>query len=91
MVTDEKSVPNLDLELREFVQDLNIDLLKIRTTFRSKHYAAKATEIDLTDLQPTDVFLQKCGAEGYNKEETQELLSSFKEFQSWMIEKDNME
>lgn len=91
VVTDEKSVPNLDLELREFVRDLNVKLLKIRTTFQSRHHAVKATEIDLKDLKPTDVFLQKCEAEGYNKEETQELLSSFKELQSWMIEKEKME
>lgn len=88
VVTDEKSVPNLDLELREFVRDLNVDLLKIRTTFQSKRNAVKATEIDLKDLQPTDVFLQKCEAEGYNEEETRELLSSFKELQSWIIEKE---
>ena len=91
VVTDEKSVPNLDLELREFVHDLNVDLLKIRTTFQTKRYAVKATEINLKDLQPTDVFLQKCEAEGYSKAETEELLSSFKELQSWMMEQEKME
>jgi len=91
VVTDEKSIPNLDLELREFVRDLNVDLLKIRTTFQIKNRAAQATEIDLKDLQPMDVFLQKCDAEGYNEEEKTELISSFKELQSWMIEKEKME
>ncbi|MEL6720356.1 MAG: exonuclease SbcCD subunit D C-terminal domain-containing protein, partial [Bacteroidota bacterium] len=90
VVTDEKSIPNLDLELREFVQDLNVDLLKIRTTFQSQRHAMKATEIDLKDLQPTDVFLQKCDAEGYNETEKSELLSSFQELQAWMIEKEKM-
>lgn len=91
IVTDEKSIPNLDLELREFAKDLNVDLLKIRTTFQTQRHSIQATEVDLKDLRPTDVFLQKCEAEGYSESETAELLSSFKELQSWMLEKEKME
>ncbi|MEM9884855.1 MAG: exonuclease SbcCD subunit D C-terminal domain-containing protein [Bacteroidota bacterium] len=88
VVTDEKLIPNLDMELRDFVKNLNIELLKIRTTFQSKNRQFSSTITDLKDLQPLDVFLQKCESQQLGAGETKELVHTFKELQAWMIEKE---
>jgi exonuclease SbcD len=89
IVTDDKMIPNLDLELRELARPLNVELLKIRTTFRTNTYAFTYTERDLKDLNPLDVFLEKCKSQNLDSQETEELLSTFKELQAWMLESDS--
>lgn len=89
VVTDEKMIPNLEMELRAFVKDLNVELLKIRTIFQSKSYQITDANIDLKDLKPMDVFLQKCAAEGLDEQETNELKATFLELQNWMLEKED--
>ncbi|MEM9846541.1 MAG: exonuclease SbcCD subunit D C-terminal domain-containing protein [Bacteroidota bacterium] len=88
VVTDDKLIPNLDMELRDFTRDLNVELLKIRTTFntRQQQFAEGAT--DLKDLKPIDVFLRKCQMQQLNEAETEELVQTFKELQAWMIERE---
>ncbi len=89
LVTDERTIPNLDIELQEFVQDLNIELLKIRTSFQPGGIAVNQPLIDLKDLQPVDIFLKKCESEGLPTEEINSLMLTFKELQNWMQEKED--
>ncbi|MEM1325361.1 MAG: exonuclease SbcCD subunit D C-terminal domain-containing protein [Bacteroidota bacterium] len=86
IVTDEKMIPNLDLELREFARPLNVELLKIRTTFQAHTHAFTYTERDLKDLNPLDVFLEKCKLQNLSEKETEDLTMTFKELQAWMLE-----
>lgn len=91
VVTDEKMIPNLDLELREFVRPLNVELLKIRTTFQPEHQAFSHQRRHLKDLQPTEVFLEKCKSQNLSAQETETLLATFKELQSWMQEQEDLD
>jgi exonuclease SbcD len=66
----------LDVELREIVKDKNLELLKIviNRPYQSLDIQVKA---DLEDLQPIDVFRERCRSEGKPPEEMKELEETF--------------
>ena len=84
IIDTDQMIPNLAQQLKAFVKDMHLDLLKIRTN--RKHFALEAqTEvINLDDLDPIDVFKKKCESYGSPPEEMEELVASFNELQNWM-------
>lgn len=86
LITDDRTIPNLDIQLYDLVRDLNVELLKVRASYQSIGLLIDKPLIDLKDLQPIDVFLKKCESEGLQAGEIQELTLAFKELQNWMQE-----
>ncbi|MCI5083329.1 MAG: exonuclease SbcCD subunit D C-terminal domain-containing protein [Saprospiraceae bacterium] len=82
--------PRLDLELQEFVQDMNIELLKIRDKRKHQALQNQVEEPELEDLDAMEVFQKKCAAYGTLPENMEALEQTFKELQSWMTEKDSV-
>jgi len=89
LVETEQPIPNVDRMLHEFVADLNLELLKIRTTYQHQTLNNLEPTIDLSELDPIEVFKQRCAIEDETDEQSQELLATFRELQDWMRERGN--
>lgn len=86
LVQTDRVIPQLDVHLQEFTKKMNLELLKIR--LQRDHFSldAQVEEIDLTSLEIMDVFQRKCESYGSPPEELPELLATFAELQTWMLE-----
>ncbi len=87
LVETEQPIPNVDGLLHAFVANLNLELLKIRTTYQHQTLNYSESTIDLSELDPVEVFKQRCAIEDETDEQAQELLATFKELQDWMQER----
>jgi exonuclease SbcD len=88
IVESEKIIPNLDGLLKEYCEDMPLELLKIRTNRRHIALDKQINQIDLGDLETIDVFQKKCESYGSPPEEIEELKDTFKELQNWMTEQE---
>jgi DNA repair protein SbcD/Mre11 len=86
IVETDKMIPRLDIQLKEFTSDMDLELLRIRLDRRHFALDAQAEEHDLDDLDVIDVFKKKCSSNGSPPEEMEELLKSFLELRDWMNE-----
>ncbi len=86
IVETEEIIPQLDVLLREFTADMDLDLVKIR--LQRSRYASldqqEATETNLYDMSALEVFRKKCDSYGSPPEEMEQLESTFLELQDWM-------
>ena len=82
-------VPQLDVQLNEFADGMELELLKIRIKRRDYPFpdARVEPEEDLQNLGAMDVFKKKCESYGVPAEEREELERTFLELQEWMKEK----
>ena len=85
----EENRPNLDGEIRAYAKDFWMDILKIRTHRPHTALESLATEINLDDLTPEDVFVKKCESAGtMNPNDKAELLLTFRALRDWMATED---
>lgn len=88
VIDSEKLVPNLDNLLNDYVRDMNLELLKIRTNRQFFSLDNQTEQLDLDDLDPLDVFRKKCLSYGSPPDEMDELVATFNELQNWMVEEE---
>ncbi len=86
IIESEKLIPNLDKLLNEYVKDMNLELLKIRTNRQLFSLDNQTDLIDLDEMKPLDVFRKKCESYGSLPDEMDELIATFNELQNWMEE-----
>ena len=89
IVETDDIIPNLDGLLRDFTKEMNVELLKIRTTRANYSIDAAVEEISLYELKPLEVFIKKCTTNGNPSEEMEELVGTFKELEMWMNEQED--
>jgi len=75
----DKTIPNIDGQLREFTAEMHLELLKIRTNRTHQSLSVQAEMEDLEEMNPLDVFRKKCESTGNPPEEMEELELTFRE------------
>ena len=86
IVRTDRLIPRLDLQLREFTKDMDLQLLKIKIEREGELLRKTSTEaVNLDDLEDIEsVFRKKCLRFGSPPEQMDELLKSFKELRESM-------
>lgn len=86
IVETDQLIPRLDLQLREFTKDMDLQLLKIKIERKGELLRRTASEgVNLDDLEDVEsVFRKKCLRFGSPPEQMDELLKSFKELRESM-------
>ncbi len=87
-VQTEQLLPNLDTTLRDFAQDLRLELLKVRTNQSYRALDQQVAALDLDELAPQEVFLKRCTSAGHAPAEFKELEATFLELQNWLQEEE---
>ncbi len=85
-ITGETYAAGADAQLRESAQGLHLDILKIRAERRTAALSETAPLVDLQELTPEEVFLQRCAAQNIPAEKAADLTVAFRELQVWMEE-----
>lgn len=90
IIDTEDYVPQLDQILRDYSQEMPLELVKIRINRPYRELSHTLAEVpDLEDLDVEEVFRQKCLSQGELPEEKlEELVTTFRELQNWMAEKE---
>lgn len=88
VVETDKVIPQLDMELQEYVAGMNLVLLRIRL-LRSREAAQENPDAaeNLEDLDVLEVFRRKCQVLGNLPDEIEDLERTFLELRDWMAEK----
>lgn len=86
IVETDQLIPRLDLQLREFTKDMDLQLLKIKIERKGELLRRTTSEgVNLDDLEDVEsVFRKKCLRFGSPPEQMDELLKSFKELRESM-------
>lgn len=86
IVETDKLIPRLDLQLRDFTKDMDLQLLKIKIERQGELLRKSASNaVNLDDLEDVEsVFRKKCTRFGSPPEQMDELLKSFKELRESM-------
>jgi exonuclease SbcD len=82
-------VPQLGQLLQEHCGEMELELLKIQARYPHRPQQTQEYAPDLDSLETEEVFRMKCESYGSNPEDMGELLSTFRELQNWMLEKDS--
>jgi len=88
IVETDKIIPNLDLEIKTFTKEMNLEIIKVRSLRRHHALTKKALSRDLEELDPLDVFRKKCESNGTLPDDIKELEATFAELRSWMTERE---
>jgi DNA repair protein SbcD/Mre11 len=83
-ITGETYVAGADAQLREAARDLHMDILKIRAERRAATLDETAPLVDLQELTPEEVFIERCMAQHISADKTGDLTATFRELQEWM-------
>jgi len=90
VIETEKVTPRLDIDIREFARDMNLDILRVKIQHKQKGLdAALEDNVELEDLDELDVFKKKCETFGIPENELQQYVDSFLELRDWMQEREN--
>lgn len=84
----EKPLPDIHNYLAEFTQSFHLELLKVRLVHAKNTQPLMEQSVSLDELEPLAVFEQKCLAEGFDSEDLQQLISTFRELLDWVQELD---
>lgn len=82
-------LPGIEQDLRTLAESLNVELLKIRVEASYQPLAVDMAVPSLNDLEPLEVFKQRCRAAGNPPEESAELEQTFLELLDWMRDQHN--
>lgn len=88
IVETEQLIPRLDLHLRDFVKDMDLELLKIRVQHGYQSLSEQMKMTDLDTLEVMDVFKKKCESFGTSPEDMKELEKTFHELMNWLEEQE---
>ncbi|MEM1215860.1 MAG: exonuclease SbcCD subunit D C-terminal domain-containing protein [Bacteroidota bacterium] len=83
--------PQLDQRLREFVQGMDLELVKIRVHRQYQSLVEKLEDVpDLEYLDVEEVFVQNCQSQGeLPAAELEQLTLTFRELQDWMQQEES--
>lgn len=87
LVESDQILPNLTLELNDLVQDLNIELLKVRLVRKNVEKQSVETTKELEDFDAVEVFRKKCSSLGTLPDQMESLEETFRSLMDWMQEK----
>ncbi len=92
VVETDEITPRLDIDIREFAKDMNLDILRVKIQHKQKGLETTLEDnIELDDLDELDVFKKKCETFGIPENEIQGYVDSFMELRQWMQERENDE
>ena len=91
IVDTERAIPQLDVRLKAFTQDMNLEILKIRINRPQADTAIMHTVIELDALQPAEVFGQRCRQFAMSEESLRELETTFADLQEWIKMQEDLE
>jgi exonuclease SbcD len=86
IVDTEEILPQLDVELRTFTEEMQLEILKIKLNRQYQGLAEQSEQPDLEMMDQVDVFQLKCESYGSKPEELEELTQTFRELMEWMQE-----
>ncbi len=89
IIDSDKLIPNLSSELQEFSKDLHLEILKTRHKTPHFSLSEQTSHEELDDLAPIDVFRKKCETTGQPPEQVEDLISTFRELEEWIREREN--
>jgi exonuclease SbcD len=90
IVETEQLIPRLDLHLRDFVKEMDLELLKIRVQHQYQSLSEQMKMTDLDTLEVMDVFKKKCESFGTSPEDADELETTFRELMNWFEEREDL-
>jgi len=82
----DRSTPNLEQKIRKIFKNKKIEVLKIVVN-RNYQTLDRQIDVSLDDMNPDDVFIEKCKSEGVLPLEIEELKQTFKELCTLVMEK----
>lgn len=88
LVQTDKMIPNLMDNLKEIVENKNIEILNFRLDASAARKAKIIVIDDLKTLSELEVFQRKCETEGFDETDTKALTSTFLELMNWIDERD---
>jgi exonuclease SbcD len=88
LLETEEVQAGLDLELREWTKDMQLELLKIRIIRTEKALDTQTEIVDLEEMEVLDVFKKKCESYGVPEAQQEELERTFLDLQNWMNERE---
>ncbi|MEL7120418.1 MAG: exonuclease SbcCD subunit D C-terminal domain-containing protein [Bacteroidota bacterium] len=91
IVETDQVIPRLDLELRTFTKDMNLELLKIRDNHTYSTLASQLNMLDLDTLDTDEVFEKKCEAYGKEALDQVEMKQTFIALKEWILEQEKEE
>ena len=78
------SIPRIDLEVKKLAEGKKMEVVKVSTRRKYKQSENEASQKDLEELTPMDVFEKKCLKQGLEEENIKILKSTFLELLSEM-------
>lgn len=84
IVDTDRIIPRLDLQFREMVKNMDLELLKVRI---ENEYSALDNQVSLNDLDTLDiedVFKRRCESFGTAPDEMEQLQMTFRELINWI-------
>lgn len=91
IINTDELIPRLDLHLRDFVKEMDLELLKIRVQHQYESLSEQMKMTDLDTLEVMDVFKKKCESYGASPEDMTALESTFHELMNWYEELDKQD
>jgi exonuclease SbcD len=89
IVETEEVTPRLDIDIREFAKDMNLEILRVKIQRKQKGLEATLEDdVALDDLDELDVFKKKCETFGVPEKEVQGYVDTFLELRDWMAEQE---
>jgi exonuclease SbcD len=82
----DKNTPNLEQKVKKLFENKKIELLKILVN-RNYQTTERCIDVSLDDMNPADVFVQKCKSEGKLPLEIEELKQTFRELYTLVTER----
>jgi exonuclease SbcD len=90
VVDSEIITPQVDLEIREFAKDMDLEILRVKIQRNQMSIEAGMEEnVELDDLDELDVFKKKCDRFGIPEAELLGYIDTFLELKDWMEERED--
>ena len=85
-VLTEEYIPQLDKLLRDFTEQMDLELVKIRVIRPYQSLVIEHTDLpDLEDMKVDEVFKKRCTSQGdMSEEQIESLMATFGELKEWM-------
>ncbi len=84
IVHTDQLIPQLDLYLKDFTKNMQLDLLKIRVQYHYQALDTSSQEADLISFDVLEVFRKKCESYGNLPDNQEEIEATFLELKEWM-------
>ena len=86
IVDSDALIPNLNGLLQDYVENMNLEILKVRPKVSHYSLSEQGPYEELDDLRPLDVFRKKCESAGHLPQDMEQLEATFRELEEWLRE-----